>query len=425
MTAKPYPDSYYAASANQAFVFPSLSESIQADVCVIGSGITGVVSALKLAEQGYKVALLEAEQVGFGASGRSGGQAIFGWACEQSYLENLVGQESARHFWSIALEGLAHTKQRIKDYQIDCDWCDGMAHLGMKARHDHALQTWYHQLQDNYGYNSLTLWDNDQVREQIDSPLYTSGLYDANSGHLHPLNYTLGLVAAAKSAGVDIYQGSRVTQIIQGESVTLKTVAGQVQAKHVILACNAYLEGLSPYLESRVMPVGTYIAATEPLGEAKCWSLMKGMAACDINFVLDYYRCSADHRLLFGGRVSYSGAEPRDLKAIMRAQMIHVFPQLRAVNIDYAWGGYVGITMNRAPHFGRLANNIYYAQGFSGHGIAACGIAGELMAEAIATTAERFDLFTRIPHRAFPGGRLLRTPALVLAMAYYRIRDYL
>ncbi|CAG8999293.1 MAG: Gamma-glutamylputrescine oxidoreductase [Candidatus Celerinatantimonas neptuna] len=426
MVSPAYPQSYYAATANHNFQFAPLTESINSDVCVVGAGITGVVTALELAKKGYNVVVLDAARVGWGASGRSGGQAIFGWACEQSTLEKLVGKSNAQKFWSISLEGLDLTKDYIKTYQIDCDWRDGMAHLGMKARHDEELKAWLYQLRDQYGYESLSFWDKEQVCENIASPLYTSGLFDANSGHLHPLNYTLGLVDAAKNAGVTFYEDSQVENLQQGPKVLLKTSQGSVCADHVVFACNAYMNGLSDYLESRVMPVGTYIAATEPLGEACCQSLMNNqIAACDVNFVLDYYRSSRDYRMLFGGRVSYSGIDPRNLEGAMRKRMARVFPQLKGVRIDYTWGGYVGITMNRAPHFGRLADNIFFAQGFSGHGIAATAMAGKLMSEAIMTTTERFDLFGQIPHMPFPGGRMLRTPALVLAMAYYRIRDCL
>ncbi|MFM2480638.1 NAD(P)/FAD-dependent oxidoreductase [Celerinatantimonas sp. YJH-8] len=426
MTAQPHAQSYYAATANQNFSFEPLQGKITADVCVIGSGITGVSAALDLAEQGYRVVVLEAERVGWGASGRSGGQAIFGWGCEQYALEKMVGLENAKQFWNIAQEGLELTKSSIRKHQIDCDWRDGMAHLGLKPRHDRELKEWQHKLENTYGYSSLTYWDQNAVREHIGSPLYTSGLFDQNSGHLHPLNYTLGLVKAAQAAGVQFYEDSRVISLKQGDPARVQTAQGEVTANYVLMACNAYLEGLSGYLVSRVMPVGTYIAATKPLGKDRCEQLMKdNIAACDINFVLDYYRCSADHRMLFGGRVSYSGIDPRNLEYAMRPRMEKVFPQLKGVEIDYTWGGFVGITMNRAPHFGKLASNIFYAQGFSGHGIAATNIAGKLMSEAIVSTSERLDLFSKIPHRPFPGGRLFRTPALVLAMAYFRIRDRL
>ncbi len=419
-------DSYYAASRNQQFDFPKLMGDHIADVCVIGSGITGATAALELANKGFKVIVLEANRVGWGASGRSGGQAIFGWASEQDTLEKLVGKSDARKLWDISVEALALTKSNINKYNIDCDWRDGMVHVGVKPRHDKELKAWYDDLTENYGYESLEMWDQEKTHHHIASKKYTSGMFDSNSGHLHPLNYTLGLVNAAKQAGAEFYEDSAVTKIEHGDPAKLFTKNGKVKANHVILACNAYMDGLETKLENKIMPVGTYICATEPLGEEVTGALMKDhIAACDINFVLDYFRCSGDHRMLFGGRVSYSGVAPFNLEKAMRGRMVDIFPQLSDAKIDYAWGGNVGITMNRAPHFGRLKPNVYFAQGFSGHGIAATGMAGTLMAECVATTAERFAIFDKIPHMPFPGGRLLKTPALVLAMSYYRVRDIL
>ncbi|GAL32136.1 glycine/D-amino acid oxidase [Vibrio maritimus] len=367
-------DSYYAASRNQQFDFPKLMGDHVADVCVIGSGITGATAALELANKGFKVIVLEANRVGWGASGRSGGQAIFGWASEQDTLEKLVGKSDARKLWDISVEALALTKSNINKYSIDCDWRDGMVHVGVKPRHDKELKAWYDDLTENYGYESLEMWDQEKTHHHIASKKYTSGMFDSNSGHLHPLNYTLGLVNAAKQAGAEFYEDSAVTKIEHGDPATLFTKNGTVKANHVILACNAYMDGLETKLENKVMPVGTYICATEPLGEDFTGALMKDhIAACDINFVLDYFRCSGDHRMLFGGRVSYSGVAPFNLEKAMRGRMVDIFPQLSDAKIDYAWGGNVAITMNRAPHFGRLKPNVYFAQGFSGHGIAATG----------------------------------------------------
>lgn len=418
--------SYYAASKNQDLRFPTLKGSHVADVCIVGSGITGATAALELTNKGYSVIVLEANRVGWGASGRSGGQAIFGWASEQHTLEKLVGESDAKKLWELSIEALALTKNNIKKYNIDCDWRDGMVHLGMKSRHDKELKEWYANLTERYQYDSLELWDKEQVRENIDSDKYTSGMLDRNSGHLHPLNYTLGLTNAAQAAGAQFFEESAVIKIEHGDPATLFTKHGEVKANHVILACNAYMEGLESSLENKVMPVGTYICATEPLEEDLTNKLMKNrIAASDINFVLDYFRCSGDNRMLFGGRVSYSGVAPFNLEKAMRNRMVSIFPQLTNAKIDYAWGGNVAITMNRAPHFGRLKPNVYFAQGFSGHGIAVTGLAGTLMAECVAATSERFAIFDKVPHMSFPGGRLLRTPALVLAMSYYRVRDLL
>ncbi|MBY6105317.1 FAD-binding oxidoreductase [Ferrimonas balearica] len=419
-------DSYYAASANQRPEHPRLNGQVEADVCVVGSGITGASAALELANRGYNVVVLEGAKVGWGASGRSGGQMIFGYAAEQAKLAKLVGRDDAHKLWDIADQAVSLTRQRIADHNIDCDLAPGHLHAAIKPRHMDELKGWYDELVDEYGYRSVQMWDKAQVESQMASDNYLGGLFDANSGHLHPLNYTLGLARAAAEAGATFYEQSPVVRIEQGDTVTLHTDNGQVRAKFVVMCCNAYMEGLAPKIESKVMPVGTYITATEPLGEERAHELIRNnMAVADINFVLDYFRLSGDHRMLFGGRVSYSKLDPINLAGSMAARMHDVFPQLKGVKQDYTWGGYVGITANRAPHFGRLADNIFFAQGFSGHGIALTGMAGTLMAEAVAGTAERFDLVAQIPHMDFPGGRLFRTPALVLAMAWYRMRDLL
>ncbi|WP_458735192.1 NAD(P)/FAD-dependent oxidoreductase [Zobellella taiwanensis] len=419
-------DSYYAASANLALSYPPLEESLEVDVCIVGAGITGASAALALAERGYKVAVLEGRLAGWGASGRSGGQMIFGYACDQAKLTRLVGMEASQALWDISLEAMTLMRRRIREHAIDCDLADGHLHAAVKPRHMTELEGWARELRRDFGYEPLELWSRERVRGQLASDAYLGGLYDPNSGHVHPLNYTLGLVRAAAGAGARFFEHSPVTRVERGATPVAHTPRGKVRCRHLLLCGNAYLEGIVPEIERKIMPVGTYITATEPLGETRARELIRNnMAVADINFVLDYFRLSADHRLLFGGRVSYSRLDPLNLADAMGKRLRQVFPQLQGVKQQYTWGGYVGITMNRAPHFGRLDGNVYFAQGFSGHGIALTGMAGTLMAEAIAGSAERFDLFGRIPHPDFPGGRLLRTPALVLAMAWYRLRDRL
>jgi gamma-glutamylputrescine oxidase len=418
--------SYYAASAHPAPLREPLSGDVTADVCVVGGGIAGCSTALNLAERGYKVVLLEGKRIAWGASGRSGGQAIFGFAAGQDKLIAQVGRENAKRMFDISVEALDLLKERVARHAIDCDLNWGQMHVAIKPRHEVELQAWREELARDYGYTSLRWLGRDEVRSLLATERYTGGLYDTRSGHLHPLNYTLGLAAAAEAAGAQIFEGSEVTLLEHGNTAVLHTAQGRVRANHVALCCNAYIDDLAPKLRARIMPVGTYIVATEPLGQARIEALMReNIGVTDVNWVLDYFRRSADHRLLFGGRVSYSGLDPLNTERATRARMVKVFPQLADVKIDYAWGGYVDITMSRAPDFGRIAPNVCYLQGFSGHGIALTGMAGKLVAEAVAGQAERFDLFTKLEHRDFPGGRALRTPALVLAMLWFRLKDLL
>jgi gamma-glutamylputrescine oxidase len=418
--------SYYSHSALPAPDRPTLAGAIDADVCVIGGGIAGCSTALHLAERGYRVVLLEAQRIGYGASGRSGGQAIGGYACGQQELEQQVGRENARRMWDISVEGLGLIRDRVTRHAIDCDLHWGQLHVAIKERQRADLLAEYRELTDRYGYRELRFMERADVESLLATKRYCAGIYDSGSGHLHPLNYTRGLAAAAQAAGVQIFENSAVTSLHIADPAIVTTAKGSVRASFVALCCNAYGDPLIPALRQRIMPVGTYIVATESLGQARIEQLMReNVAVADSNFVLDYFRRSADHRLLFGGRVSYSGKDAFDTSSATRRRMLKVFPQLADVRIEFAWGGYVDITLSRAPDFNRLAPNVYYLQGFSGHGIALTGVAGKLVAEAIAGQAERFDLFTRLRHRRFPGGPALRMPALVLAMLYYRIRDFL
>ncbi len=422
-----YLDTYYLASARPAPPTAALRGALSTDVCVVGGGIAGCSAALTLAERGYRVVLLEGQRIGWGASGRSGGQAIFGTATEQAELAQLVGQADARRIWDVTLEGLKLLKQRIERHRIDCDWVDGWMLAAIKQRQWTEIQAWQSELAQRYGYTSTRLMDRTELRSTVASDRYIGALYDSNSGHLHPLRYTLGLARAAAGAGVDIHEGSRVLGFERRDGrIHVRTAHGAVDCAQLVLAGNAWLGSTAPPLERKLMSIGSYVIATEPLGEHRVRELIANNAAlCDANWILDYFRRSSDHRLLFGGRVNYSLLNVRAVAPATRVRMIQVFPQLRAARIDYAWGCMLDITLNRAPNFGRLEPDVYFLQGFSGHGIALAGIAGQLVAEAIAGTAERFDVFARIPHRDFPGGMLLRRPALALAMLWYRLRDLL
>lgn len=425
MSTRTHPAGWYAASAAPLPEQPVLEGRTEADVCILGAGYTGLSAALELAGAGYRVVVLEAKRVGWGASGRNGGQAIVGYACEMDTLEGLLGPDQARVLFDLSREALDLLRARIARHAIACDWQAGHAHVPIKPRQERALRAYVEEMAGRYGY-PLEWWDRARLRQVLASDRYLGAVYDANSGHLHPLEYAYGLARAALAAGVRIYEGSRVTALVHGRRPRLRTARGEAEADFAVLAGNAWLRGIAPELESRVMPVGTYIAATAPLGEARARALIgNNMAVADVNWALDYFRLSRDHRLLFGGRASYSSLPPPNLRGVMRRRIRTVFPQLADVPIEYLWGGYVDISLNRAPHWGRLAPNVYFAQGFSGHGVALTGLAGQVIAQAIRGQAERLDLFARIPHAPFPGGRLLRTPLLVLAMSWYKLRDAL
>jgi gamma-glutamylputrescine oxidase len=403
-----------------------LRGDIRADVAVLGGGIAGCSAALHLAERGYRVVLLEARSIGYGASGRSGGQTIFGLAVGQQKLAAEVGRDDARRLFELSIEALDLTQSLIRVHAIDCDYRPNHVHVAVKPRHVRELHDWSRELREDYGYDSVRLLNRDELQNHVRSARYLAGLLDPRSGHLQPLKYTQGLARAAQAAGAAIHENSEVLRYEDGAEVRVHTAQGTVRCAHLVLCGNAYIGAVAPSLARRILGVGTYIIATEPIGEERARALLPGNAAvADINWILDYFRRSADHRLLFGGRVSYSSVQPPRLAESMRQRMARVFPGLADVKVAQAWGGYLDITLSRAPNFGKLAPNVYYLQGFSGHGVALAGLAGKLSAEAIAGTAERFDVFARIPHRDFPGGPLFRRPSLVLAMLYYRLRDLL
>jgi len=424
-------DSYYAATARREQAFAPLAADTGCDVAVVGGGLAGLSAAIDLRRRGFDVVLLEARELGFGASGRNGGQVIHGLACDQETIEQQLGLEAARQVWAMSIEALDLLRERMVEHGIACEWRSGYLGLATSASKGRALHRWAERIERVYGYAVRRIAP-DEITGWIASPRYHSGIHDPRSGHLHPLKYTLGLARAAAAAGVRIHEQTPVTALQPGPTAVLRTARGEVRARQVLLAGNVYLQGVAPALEPRIMPVGTYIACSEVLPVELADRLIPTRsAACDTNFVLDYFRTTDDQRLLYGGRVSYSTVTPAALGERMRRRMLSSFPQLAGTRVEYAWGGFVDISMNRAPDFGRLpaaggaASNVYYLQGFSGHGLALTGLAGRLVAEAMAGDASRFDVFARLRHRPFPGGAWLRMPALVLGMAWYRLRDML
>lgn len=419
-------DSYYAASTRYKLEFPPLEGDVEADVCVIGGGYTGVSTALHLAEKGYTVTLLEANRLGWGASGRNGGHAGTGQRKEQAELEKSLGHELASSLWDMGLEAVQLLEDLIERHKIDCDLKRGILHLAAKPGDVDYLREGVEFLEKKYNYQGGRFIEQEETRAMVGSDKFYAGMLDEPSLHMHPLNFLLGMADAADKAGVQIFEASRVNDIRKGETAVISTSQGRVKAKYVVLGCNGYLEKLVPKIASEIMPINNFVLATEPLGEALARELIRDdQALQDSLFVINYWKLSADNRLLFGGGENYSPRFPRDLKAFVRKYMLRIYPQLENTRIDYAWGGSLAITMNRMPDFGRVADNIFYAQGFSGHGLPTATFAGKLMSEVVSGTAERFDVMANLPIKKFPGGTLLRYPGMVAGMLYYSLRDKL
>ncbi|CUH46020.1 NAD(P)/FAD-dependent oxidoreductase [Ruegeria atlantica] len=420
-----YPASWYAATASPVDRFPSLSGDVKADVCIVGGGYTGLSAALHLAEAGFDVVLLEAHRVGFGASGRNGGQLGSAQRMDQEDLERLVGDDDAAKLWDLAEDAKDLVKSLIAKHQIDCDLKPGVAVLGLsqgeqQELHDHAVH-----LSDRYGYDQMEVLDEGAGQALCPSPSYRGGYLDMGAAHLHPLNFALGLAQAADKAGVRICESTEVLGVEEATPAVVKSAHGKVTADHVILACNGYLGDLNRKVATKVMPINNFIAATEPLGVDAARVLTKDVAVADTKFVVNYFRLSADGRLLFGGGESYGYRFPSDIAATVRKPMTEIFPHLQDVKIDYAWGGTLAITMRRMPYLARIAPNILSASGYSGHGVGTATHAGQLMALAIQGQAEGFNTMARVPALPFPGGPALRSPLLVLAMTWFALRDRL
>ncbi|QCI12582.1 FAD-binding oxidoreductase [Pseudomonas putida] len=421
--------SYYAASARDASPYPSLDSELTADVCVVGGGLTGVNTALELAERGLSVVLLEGRRIGWGASGRNGGQLIRGIGHDVSGFARHVGQDGVAYLKQAGIESVALVARRIAQYDIACDLRWGFCELANTPAQFDAMRHEQEELAA-LGYRHATqLVPPERLHEVVASELYAGGLVDMGSGHLHPLDLVQGEARVAQGLGVRIFEQSPVLRIEHGSNVTLHTASGKVRAQSLVLGCNAHLDELEPRLSGKVLPAGSYVVATEPLPEALASALIpRNMALCDQKVGLDYYRLTADRRLLFGGACHYSGRDPKDIGAYMRPKVLKVFPQLADVRIDYQWGGLIGITANRFPQVGRLRQhpNVYYAQGYSGHGLNVTHWTAKLLAEAIAVGQSKgLDVFSAVPHLTFPGGRALRSPLLALGMLWYRLKEAL
>ena len=417
-------DSYYAATRNFTGDFPVLEGAVDCDVCVIGAGYTGLSSALFLAEAGYSVTVLEAAKVGFGASGRNGGQLVNSYSRDVDVIEERYGDKTAEILGSMIFEGADIIRQRIQHYDIQCDYRPGGIFAAMNKKQLRGLaeqkKSW-----ERYGNKNLKMLDAADIKREIGSDAYVGGLLDMQGGHIHPLNLALGEASAIIGLGGKIYEQSAAVEINYGEPITVRTAKGLVRAKYLLIAGNAYLpQGLDNRVTSKSMPCGSQIVVTEPLSEKQARSLIKNNYCVeDCNYLLDYYRLTADNRLLYGGGVVYGAREPDDIEQLIRPKILKTFPQLKDVKIDYRWTGNFLLTMSRMPQFGRIEKNAYYMQGYSGHGVTCSHLAGKLISEMIRGDAERFDAFASLPHMPMIGGRTFSAPLTALGAVYYSLRD--
>ncbi len=418
-----YPPSYYAATATPLDPFPIHQGQTTTDICIVGGGYMGLSAALHLAEAGHDVVLIEAHRVGFGASGRNGGQVGSGQRMDQITLEKMAGRENAHRLWDLAEDAKALVKGLIRKHQMPVTFRPGIAHACWTDAEVRAAHTEADHLAHHYTYTPVEKLDQPAIRALIGSKAFKGGAVDKGGGHIHPLNFALGLAKAAASAGVRIHEKTEALNIRHGNKPVVQTTSGAITCNHVILAGNGYI-GMEPRYAQRVMPINNFIIATAALGERAKDILSQSIAVADTKFVVNYWRLSDDNRLLFGGAESYGYRFPDIIKAVTKP-MLEIYPQLRETKIDYAWGGTLAITMNRMPALMRLAPNVLAASACSGHGVAMATMTGRILAEATHSQSASFDLLANLPQPRFPGGAALRWPLLVLAMTWYSMRDRL
>jgi gamma-glutamylputrescine oxidase len=417
-------DSYYAATAGGSPEFLTLTNDIEAEICIVGGGFAGLSAAIELAEKGHDVVLLEAVKMGWAASGRNGGQIIGDWHYSYDELQNMFGYDTAKMFAAFSEEGKQIIYDRADQFNIDADFKKGYLAVAMNKSHSAHFEGYLAE-GDKWNYpHQRKIISQQDIKQYVDSDAYIAGVLDEGNGHFHPLKMAIGETKAAVSLGVRIFENSPAITIKGGDEPIVTTAHGKVKAKQVIVAGNCYLEKAAPELEKKIMPAGTYIIATEPLGETRARSLLpQGQAVCDMRHILDYFRVTSDHRLLFGGKTIYNGKDPKDIGKAMLKDMLKVFPQLAGVKVDYAWGGHIDLAVNRMPHVGEYQENVYFVQGFSGHGVVATHIAGRVLAEKVMGKSERYDVWRQIKHHTFPGGTLLRKPGYLAGSSLYYLRD--
>ncbi len=422
-----YPSSYYFDTAKELYQHPQLRERIDVDVCVVGGGFSGINTAIELAQKGFSVALLEAKRIGWGASGRNGGELIRGIGHNIEQFKNVIGDEGVSAIHQMGFEAVDIVRQRVAEHNIDCNLQMGYCDLAMRPRHMEELKQDFDDLVSQGRGGGFTLLEKKDMGQVIGSNNYEGALVDMNSGHLHPLNLALGEARVARELGVKMFEYSAAQKIIKGDKPKVITEHGEVNCQYLVLAGNAYIgHELDGFVGGKVLPAGSYLLATEPLTDEQCKDIIpQDMAFADMRIDLDYFHLSEDNRLLFGGLCTYSGKDPKDIEAALRPNLEKVFPQLKGVKIDFEWGGMIGIGANRLPQIGRLPDcpNIMYAQAYAGHGVNATHMAAKLIAEALSAQAGRFDIFDKIQHMTFPGGPTFRSPMLAAGMIYHRFLD--
>ena len=418
-------NSWYAASANDKRIRPALKGETQADVCVIGAGFTGISAALELSERGYSVVVLEATRIGFGASGRNGGQIVNGYSRDLATIAGRYGRDKAVKLGAMSLEGGEIIRSRVAKYGIDCDLVAGGFFAAFTEKQIREMEA--HKADwERHGHTGLEMIPKADVGQYVKTERYAGGMIDRLGGHIHPLNLVLGEAAAAESLGCRIFEGSRVIGLAMGDKPLVRTAKGSVKASYVLVCGNAYLAPLLPEIHGRMMPVSSQVMTTEPLAPELIESLLPANYCVeDANYILDYYRRTSDNRLLYGGGIGYGGNDPRDLTGVIRPNMLKTFPQLKDVKIDYAWSGNFALTLTRIPHMGRLSNTVYFSHGDSGHGVTTTHLLGKILGEAVAGHAERFDVWASLPNLPFPGGRTFRVPLTMLGAWWYGLRDRL
>ncbi len=415
--------SYYAASVNERTNYPQLQGMVETDICIVGAGFTGVSTALHLAEQGYDVVVLEANRVGWGASGRNGGQIIGGFS-GASKLVKRHGKHIADMVWDMRWAGNDIIRQRVEHYGIKCDLKSGYIDVALKDRQMDELQEDYDELAEHQFRHEFRMVSKSEIEDLLGTRHYVGGLINKGNGHLHPLNLCIGEAKVGEALGVRYFEQSPVMTIDHGPKPVVRTANGQVAAETVVLAGNAYHTLERGKLSGLVFPANSFVIATEPLSDEVVQRInSEDLAVCDVNNIVDYYRLSADNRLLFGGVCNYSGREPRSIRDTLLPRLFRIYPELEGVQIDYEWGGKMGIVINRIPTIGRIDNNIYYAQGYSGHGVNVTHMMSKVVSDAISGTLERFDLFEKINHFRVPGSQWVGNQLVAIGMLYYRLRD--